>query len=293
MAVSETTATEDTLPAPPGFWHRALRHKSFMIGAVLTGLMCLMAAVSLFWTPHSATATNLKAKLKTPGLEHLLGTDFLGRDIFSMIMVGAQNSILVGVVAVSIGVVGGILVGLTASAYRGWLEEVLMRLTDLTFGIPPILIAILITAGYGPGIVNSILAIGIYNIALFSRVSRGAANAIWAREFVLAARAAGKGKLSISIEHILPNILSIIVVQITIQFAIAILAEAALSYLGLGTQPPTPSWGKMLSDNQTFALLMPRLAIFPGLAIMLAVLGLNMLGDGLRDLLDPRLARKR
>jgi peptide/nickel transport system permease protein len=264
-----------------------------MIGAMLTAVLVLMAAISLIWTPHSETAIDVKAKLKVPSFEHLLGTDFLGRDIFSMIMVGAQNSIMVGVIAVSIGIVGGLLVGLSASAKRGWVEEVLMRLTDLTFGIPAILIAILITAGWGPGITNSILAIGIYNIALFSRVSRGAANAIWAREFVLAARAAGKGKLRISIEHILPNILSVIVVQATIQFAIAILAEAALSYLGIGTQPPSPSWGKMLSDNQTFALLYPRLAIFPGLAIMAAVLGLNMLGDGLRDLLDPRLARKR
>jgi peptide/nickel transport system permease protein len=293
MSVETATVVESTAPAPPGFWHRALRHKSFMIGAGLTLVLVLMALISLVWTPHSATAIDVKAKLKVPGFEHLLGTDFLGRDIFSMIMVGAQNSIMVGVIAVSIGVVGGIFVGLSASAKRGWVEEVLMRLTDLTFGIPAILIAILITAGWGPGITNSILAIGIYNIALFSRVSRGAANAIWAREFVLAARAAGKGKLRISIEHILPNILSVIVVQATIQFAIAILAEAALSYLGLGTQPPTPSWGKMLSDNQTFALLYPRLAIFPGLAIMAAVLGLNMLGDGLRDLLDPRLARKR
>jgi peptide/nickel transport system permease protein len=293
MAIEQVIAGAGTAPPPPGFWHRALRHKSFMIGAMLTAVLVLMAAISLIWTPHSETAIDVKAKLKVPSFEHLLGTDFLGRDIFSMIMVGAQNSIMVGVIAVSIGIVGGLLVGLSASAKRGWVEEVLMRLTDLTFGIPAILIAILITAGWGPGITNSILAIGIYNIALFSRVSRGAANAIWAREFVLAARAAGKGKLRISIEHILPNILSVIVVQATIQFAIAILAEAALSYLGIGTQPPSPSWGKMLSDNQTFALLYPRLAIFPGLAIMAAVLGLNMLGDGLRDLLDPRLARKR
>ncbi len=293
MAMEQTLETTSAAPAPPGFWHRAFRHKSFMIGGALTTALVLMATLSLVWTPFSATAIDTKAKLQVPGWQHIMGTDFLGRDIFSMIMVGAQNSIMVGVVAVSIGVVGGILVGLTASARRGWVEEVLMRLTDLTFGIPAILIAILITAGWGPGIFNSILAIGIYNIALFSRVSRGAANAIWAREFVLASRAAGKAGLRISIEHILPNIMSVIVVQATIQFAIAILAEAALSYLGLGTQPPTPSWGKMLSDNQTFAMLYPRLAIFPGLAIMAAVLGLNMLGDGLRDLLDPRLARKR
>ncbi len=290
MAVQELLASDT---APPDFWHRACRHRSFLIGGVLTGALLATAALSMFWTPHSPAVTNPRARLIPPGLEHWLGTDYLGRDILSMLMAGAQNSILVGVIAVTIGVLGGLLIGLVAAANRGWIEEVLMRFTDLAFGIPPILVAILITAGWSPGIENSILAIGIYNIALFSRVGRGAAKAIWTREFVLAARASGKGKFRISLEHILPNILSIIIVQATIQFAIAILAEAALSYLGLGTQPPATSWGKMLSDNQTFALLMPRLAIVPGLAIMAAVLGLNMLGDGLRDLLDPRLARKR
>ena len=275
------------------FWRRALGHRSFVIGGTLTGAMIVMALVSLFWTPQSATAIDTSAKLQLPSVGHWLGTDQVGRDVFSMLMVGAQNSIIVGVVAVGIGMLGGVFLGLLASARRGWIEETLMRATDFTFAFPVILVAILITAGWGPGIVNSILAIGIYNIALFARVTRGSANAMWAREFVLAARAAGKGQARISLEHILPNVISVIVVQATISFAIAILAEAALSYLGLGTQPPTPSWGRMLSDNQTFSFFAPRLAVLPGIAIMVAVLGLNLLGDGMRDLLDPRLTRKR
>lgn len=277
----------------PGFPARAVRHRSFVIGAVLTGAMILMAAVSLVWTPYEATAIDVSAKLKPASWAHWMGTDQFGRDILSLIMVGAQNSILVGVIAVGIGLIGGTAIGLFAAARRGWVEELAMRLTDFTYAFPAILVAILITAGWGPGIVNSILAIGIYNVAIFARTVRGAANAMWGREFVLAARAAGKGKLRITFEHILPNITSIIVVQATIWFAIAILAEAALSYLGLGTQPPNPSWGRMLSESQTFMFFAPMLAVYPGVAIALAVLGLNLMGDGLRDLLDPRLARQR
>src|SRR5690606_6450987 len=183
--------------------------------------------------------------------------------------------------------------GLLASARRGWTEELIMRLSDFSFAFPAILSAIMLTAIFGPGGVNSIIAIGIYNIPVFARLTRGSANAIWAREFVMAARAAGKGRLRITFEHILPNILSIIIVQATILFAIAILAEAALSYLGLGTQPPEPSWGRMLNEAQKLMFLKPMLAVYPGLAIAIAVFGLNLLGDGLRDVLDPRLSRKR
>ena len=168
-----------------------------------------------------------------------------------------------------------------------------MRLADFGFAFPAILSAIMLTAVFGAGMVNAIIAIGIYNIPTFARITRASANAIWSREFVLAARACGKGKFSITLEHVLPNILSVLIVQATIRFAIAILAEAALSYLGLGTQPPQPSWGRMLSEAQTLMFQAPLLAVFPGVAIAFAVLGLNLLGDGLRDLLDPRLARKR
>jgi peptide/nickel transport system permease protein len=272
---------------------RIFRHAGLALGALLTASVILVAIVSLFWTPHSATAIDVAHKLASPSAAHWLGTDHFGRDIASMLMVGAQNSIMVGIVAVSIGIGLGVAAGLLAAARGGWMEEALMRLADFTFAFPAVLSAILITALLGPGAINSIIAIGIFNVPAFARLSRGAARSIWVRDFILAARAAGKGSWRITLEHVLPNIASLLIVQATIQFGVAILAEAGLSYLGLGTQPPNPSWGRMLNEAQTFLFIAPRLAIYPGLAIVLAVLGLNLLGDGLRDLFDPRLARRR
>ena len=275
------------------FMARALTHRSFVIGAVLTLLLLGAAALSLVWTPWSPYEIDMAAKLQMPDAQHWLGTDPFGRDVTSLLLVGARNSILVGVIAVGIGLTAGTALGLLAAARRGWVEELIMRLADFTFAFPAILSAIMMTAVFGAGIVNSITAIGIFNIPTFARITRASANAIWSREFVLAARACGKGPWRITIEHVLPNISSALIVQATIQFALAILAEAALSYLGLGTQPPQPSWGRMLAEAQTLLFQAPLLAVFPGIAIAMAVLGLNLAGDGLRDLLDPRLARKR
>jgi peptide/nickel transport system permease protein len=272
---------------------RVFRHAGLMFGCCMTAMVVIVALVSLVWTPGSATAIDIASRLAPQSSEHWLGTDHFGRDIVSMLMVGARNSIMVGIVAVSIGVGIGVALGLLAASRGGWVEEVLMRLADFTFAFPAVLSAILITALLGPGALNAIVAIGIFNVPAFARLSRGAARAIWVRDFILAARAAGKGRPRITIEHVLPNIASLLIVQATIQFGLAILAEAGLSYLGLGTQPPNPSWGRMLNEAQTFLFIAPRLAIYPGLAIVLAVLGLNLLGDGLRDLLDPRLARRR
>ena len=272
---------------------RALRHPSFVAGLVLVLLLIAMAALSLVWTPWPAGEMDIPHKLALPSAAHWFGTDSLGRDVASLIMAGARNSILVGVIAVAIGLIVGSAVGLTAAAAKGWVEELAMRLSDFTFAFPAILSAIMLTALFGPGIVNSIIAIGIFNIPVFARVTRASANAVWTREYILAARVAGKNRLQITLEHVLPNILAVIIVQATIQFATAILAEAALSYLGLGTQPPQASWGRMLNEAQTLMFQAPRLAIYPGIAIALSVLGLNLLGDGLRDLLDPRLARRR
>jgi len=288
---SSPTTSAGTIP--PGWLHRALRHRSFVIGAVLSLLLILAAALSLVWTPWSPYEMDLAIKLQAPSAQHWLGTDAYGRDVASLLLVGARSSILVGVIAVGIGLTVGTALGLLAAAKRGWVEELIMRLSDFSFAFPAILSAIMLTAVFGAGIVNSIIAIGIYNIPNFARVTRASANAIWGREFVLAARACGKGPWRITIEHVLPNITSVLIVQVSIRFAIAILAEAALSYLGLGTQPPQPSWGRMLSEAQTLMFQAPLLAVWPGVAIALAVLGLNLLGDGLRDLLDPRLSRKR
>ena len=286
------SAAIGTIPAP-GFARRAWRHPSFAVGSLLSLCLLLAAALSLVWSPYPPAEIDIPQKLQVPSAAHWFGTDSLGRDIASQLLVGAQASITVGVFAVLIGFTLGTGLGLLASARRGWIEEGVMRLSDFTFAFPALLSAILLGAIYGPGLTTGIVAIGVFNIPVFARVTRGAANAIWAREYVLAARAAGKGRWRITVDHVVPNIASALIVQATNQFATAIIAEAALSYLGLGTQPPMPSWGRMLNEAQTQLFQAPMLAVYPGVAIALAVLGLNLMGDGLRDLLDPKLARKR
>jgi peptide/nickel transport system permease protein len=280
-------------PPPQHLAARALRHPSFAIGAVLSLLLLLAALLSLVWSPYAPADIDVPNKLQGASAAHWFGTDSLGRDIASQLLVGAQASILVGVFAVLIGFSIGTALGLLAAARGGWWEEGVMRLADFTFAFPALLSAIMLGAIYGPGLVTGIVAIGIFNIPVFARVTRAAANAIWAREYVLAARAAGKNRWQITWHHVVPNIASALIVQATNQFATAIIAEAALSYLGLGTQPPMPSWGRMLNEAQTQMFQAPMLAVYPGMAIVLAVLGLNLMGDGLRDLLDPKLARKR
>jgi peptide/nickel transport system permease protein len=266
---------------------------SLLVGGTITLVFVAVAVVALFWTPYSPTEIAVAQRLQPPSAAHWFGTDHFGRDVLSMIMSGSHNSVLVALVAVGIGAGLGVPLGAMAAARRGWVDEVVMRFNDFAFAFPALLSAVMITALAGPGAVNSIVAIGIFNIPVFARLTRGAAQVVWQREFILAARVAGKGAVRITAEHVLPNVASVLVVQATIQFALAILAEAGLSYLGLGTQPPQPSWGKMLNEAQTMLYLAPHLAIFPGLAIALTVLGLNLFGDGLRDILDPRLRRAR
>lgn len=275
------------------FLKRARRHKSFVAGGVLVALLVLLALLSFVWTPWPAEEIDVQNKLQPPSAAHWLGTDSLGRDIASQLIVGARASIAVGLIAVGIGIAGGVALGLLAAARRGWVEEAVMRLADFGLAFPALLTAIMLGAIYGPGLVTAIVAIGLFNIPEFARITRASANTVWSREFVLAARACGKGRLRITLEHVLPNIASVLIVQATIRFAIAILAEAGLSYLGLGAQPPLPSWGRMLSEGQSMMYQAPLLAVWPGLAIVLSVLGLNLMGDGLRDLLDPKLARSR
>ena len=276
----------------PGFWRRARRSPAFVAGAVLSAALLLAAALSYGWTPYSVLDIDTGARLLGPSAAHWLGTDAYGRDVATLLLLGARASILVGVIAVGIGLVVGTALGLLAAALRGWVEEAIMRVADFGFAFPALLTAIMLTAVYGPGLVNAIVAIGIYNIPAFARITRAAANVVWRRDYVLAARAAGKGRWAITWQHVLPNIAAVLIVQATIRFAVAILAEAALSYLGLGTQPPQPSWGRMLAEAQTLMFEAPLLAVWPGLAIALSVLGLNLLGDGLRDTLDPRLQRR-
>lgn len=275
------------------FWVRARRNRRFVIGAVLVGLLVASALLSLIWTPYPAAELDIPHRLAPPGAAHWLGTDSLGRDTLSLLIVGSRASIAVGVIAVGIGMAFGVALGLLAAARRGWVEEAVMRFADFTFAFPALLSAVMLTAVYGPGLVTATVAIGIFNVPVFARITRAAAIGVWSREFVLAARTCGKGPWRITFGHVLPNIASVLIVQATIQFAVAILAEAALSYLGLGTQPPTPSWGRMLNEAQSMMYQSWLLAVWPGLAVLLSVLGLNLLGDGLRDLLDPRLAGSR
>ena len=265
-------------------------NRSLILGCFLSAIFIVAALVSFIWTPFDAEALNIPARLQGPNGTHLLGTDHFGRDILSLIMVGARTSIAVALVAVGIGMGLGIPLGLWAAARRGSLvDEVIMRGNDLVFAFPSLVIAILITAVFGAGAINAIIAIGIFNIPVFARITRGAALSLWEREFILAARVAGKSAARISVEHILPNVTNLLIVQGTIQFSLGILAEAGLSYVGLGAQPPTPSWGRMLADAQTMVSIAPHMALMPGFAIILTVLGLNLMGDGLRDYLDPRL----
>lgn len=267
--------------------------RNLKVGAALTLALLLAAVLSLVWTPWPIDEIDLAAQLQPPGAAHWLGTDKLGRDVASQLLAGARVSLLVGLIAVGIGLLAGTALGLWAAARRGWVEEVIMRSADLGFAFPAILTALLFTAVFGPGIVNAIVAIGLHAVPTFARVARSSALSVWSRDYVLAARACGRGRLAITFDHVLPNIAAVLIVQATIQFALAILAEAALSYLGLGTQPPQASWGRMLADAQTLMFSAPLLAVFPGLAIVLSVLGLNLLGDGLRDWSDPTRARAR
>ena len=282
-----------TYTKPQSTLSRALKHTGFVTGMAIVLTLIFCAVVSVFWSPYPVADIDIPNKLASPSAAHWLGTDSLGRDIASLLWVGSQNTLLVGLIAVGIGLSVGVPLGLLASAKRGWVEEVIMRASDFTFAFPALLSAILLTAIYGPGLVISITAIGIFNIPVFARVTRGAANDIWTRDYTLAAMAPGKSKWTITWNHVLPNMASVLIVQASVQFAIAILAEAALSYLGLGTQAPQPSWGRMLNEAQSQMFQAPMLAVYPGIAIALAVLGLNLMGDGLRDLLDPRLSRSR
>jgi len=266
--------------------------RALKFGALLVLVIVAAAALASLWTPYNPTTIDVLHRLEGPSSAHWLGTDQFGRDVLSMILVGARLSLAVGAVAVGIGLGLGVALGLVAASRRGPVDEALMRLSDFAFAFPAVLSAILISAVWGPGAVNAIVAIGIFNVPVFARLTRGAALSVMAREFVRAARALGAGELTVMLRHVLPNIAGLLAVQASVQVALAILAEAGLAYLGLGTQPPNPSWGRMLYEAQSFLHQAPLNAVFPGLAIALAVLGFNLLGDGLRDRLDARLRRR-
>jgi peptide/nickel transport system permease protein len=269
---------------------RPSRHVTFLGGVVVTLLLLMTAAVSFVYTPIDPLTMSGGERLQGPSAAHPFGTDQYGRDVLSRVMAGARTSIAVGVIAVGIGAGLGVVLGLLSGWLGGWPDELFMRLVDAVQGFPAILSALLFTAVFSPGVVVSMVAIGVAFVPAFARLTRGSVLELRSREFVVAARALGARDRRLLLRHILPNTLAPLIVQATTSFPVAILAEAALAYLGLGTQPPNPSWGLMLKEAQNFLSMNPWFAIFPGGAIATAVLGLNLLGDGLRDLLDPKTA---
>lgn len=260
-----------------------------IVGSVLTTALVATALLSLVWTPEVPTRVRIALRLRAPLEAGLLGTDHFGRDVASLLMAGAWNSLAVAWPAVLLGAAIGVAIGCAAAALRGIVDEIAMRVSDVVFAFPAVLSAIMIGALIGSGPAAAVLAIATFNVPVFARVSRGVALQVWTFDYIAAARSLGKHPLRITWEDVLPNIAGVLIVQVTIQLALAILTEAGLSYLGLGVRPPNPSWGRMLSDAQTYLSQAPHLAIAPGLAIAISVLGLNLLGDGLRDSLDPTL----
>ncbi|QNE89997.1 ABC transporter permease [Corynebacterium incognita] len=264
------------------------------VGLVLVALTLLTALVSLVWTPYDPTYADAAARLQGPGAEHLLGTDRYGRDTLSRIMAGAQITVFVGLVAVGISALVGVPLGMLAGMRRGGFVDALVgRTNDLLLAFPALLTAIMAGAVFGASTLTAMAAIGIAGIPAFARLTRSGTLQVINQDYISAARISRVPHLIIAVRHVLPNILGLIIVQASVAFALAILAEAGLSYLGLGTPPPTPSWGRMLQDSQTMLGTDPLLAVFPGVAIALTVLGFNLLGDGLRDIFDPRMKGRR
>ncbi|GAA3535488.1 ABC transporter permease [Amycolatopsis ultiminotia] len=268
------------------------RNGNLLLGGVLVALVVLAALVSFVWTPYDPVQVNAPDRLVGFSGEHLFGTDKFGRDVFSQILVGARTTLYVGVIAVGIAAVLGTPLGVLAAMAPRWLGEFVMRVNDLVLAFPALLLAIMFGAVFGADTVTAMTAIGIATIPSFARIARSGALQVLSSEYVLAARAGGRSRTQIAARHVLPNISGLLIVQASVSFAIAVLAEAALSFLGFGTRPPTPSWGRMLQESQELLTVHARLALVPGIAIAVAVLGFNLLGDGLRDRLDPRLAAR-
>jgi peptide/nickel transport system permease protein len=270
---------------------RLARRPAALLGFAVAALFILAAVFAPWVAPYSASETDFNALLAHPSAQHLLGTDELGRDILSRTIWGARASIQAGVLATLLAMAIGVPIGLIAGYYRGWIDPVISRLTDVLLAFPFLILAVGLAAILGPSLLNATIALGVGAAPVFIRVARGETLALREEDYVRAAVANGGSDLTILRRHIVPNMTSTLLVQATVTIPAAIIGEAVLSFLGLGVQPPTPSWGVMLSSAQPYLSEAPRLAVYPGLAIFICSLSFNLLGDGLRDVLDPRTTR--
>ncbi|MFZ0853806.1 MAG: ABC transporter permease [Hyphomicrobiaceae bacterium] len=289
MAVSETLAI-DLGEESPGAraWRRLIKRKGAVIGLVIIAVFILLAIFAPLLVPHDPIQQSWTTIRKPPSLQHWFGTDESGRDLFSRVIFGARASLLAGVVSILIALGLGVPLGLLAGYGGRWTDALISRITDAMLACPFLILAIALAAFLGPSLQNAMIAIGLTVAPIFVRLTRGQVLAVKVEDYVEAARAVGNPPTRIAYKHILPNIMPALIVQATISVATAIIAEASLSFLGLGQQPPAPSWGSMLNTAQRFLTNAPWMAIWPGLAIFLIVLSFNMLGDGLRDALDPK-----
>ncbi|RHS21982.1 Glutathione transport system permease protein gsiD [uncultured Clostridium sp.] len=268
-----------------------MKNKLAVAGAVLLLTMIVLAALSPIIAPYGFDEQNYEIARQTPSLQHLAGTDELGRDIFSRILYGGRVSLTIGIISVGIGLIFGGSLGVIAAYYGGVTETVIMRVIDVLMAIPSIILSISICAALGSGIVNTMIAVGISSIPTYARVFRSSVISEKSKEYIEAARAVGAGNARIILKHILPNSIAPVIVQASLGVAQAITTAASLSFIGLGIQPPNPEWGALLSSGRQYIRDFPHMVVYPGIAIMLTVLALNLIGDGLRDALDPRLKR--
>lgn len=303
MKANNTSLAEEMAGIKKFSWAKGLEHfqdrlgefiksRLAFLGLIIVLLVLVVASLAPWIEIHDPLQQKISNRLQTPNLEHFFGTDHLGRDVWARIIHGARIALMVGIIAVGIGIVFGVPLGAIAGYYRGRIDEVIMRFMDAFLAFPPILLALAVVAMLGSSLGNTMIAIGVVYIPRFARVTRGAVLAEREKEYVEASKMVGEADFSILFRQILPNTLSPMIVQATVFIAYALLTEAALSFLGLGIQPPNPSWGSMLNEARMFIESDPYLAIIPGLAISFTVLGFNLLGDGLRDILDPRLAER-
>ena len=267
---------------------RLLRRKGAIFGLIVIALFVALAIFAPLISPYDPNIQSWTAVRKAPSALHLFGTDDVGRDNFSRVIYGARASLLAGVISVAIALAAGVPFGLIAGYVGGWIDALISRITDAMLACPFLILAIALAAFLGPSLGNAMIAIGVTTTPIFVRLTRGEVMAVKVEDYVEAARAIGNPRWRIALFHILPNIMPALLVQATLSIATAIIAEAALSFLGLGQQPPAPSWGSMLNSAQRFLTQAPWMAVWPGLAIFLAVLSINLVGDGLRDALDPK-----